>query len=253
MRCATRRPRCATRDNDPVTSTSTPAELLGRELRRDPARPLLTWYDDAAGARVELSVATTANWVAKVANLLVDEFDVEPAVEVGVRLPAHWQTAVVLLAVWAAGGCADVGGDGSVVIGTGDDVGADIALSLDPMGADLSRVAAAQPDVFAPVAPIDPSALALRLDGREWSHASLAQAALDAAGHHGLDASCRVLSAVGYDTADGLDVGLLMPLAAGGSVVLVTNANPVALPDRCAVERVTHSAGVTVPGVARLV
>ena len=38
----------------------------------DPARPLLTWYDDGTGERVELSGATLGNWVAKTANLLVD-------------------------------------------------------------------------------------------------------------------------------------------------------------------------------------
>ena len=34
------------------------------------ARPLITFYDDATGERVELSAATTANWAAKAANLL---------------------------------------------------------------------------------------------------------------------------------------------------------------------------------------
>ena len=40
----------------------------------DPTRPLLTWYDDGNGERVELSGATLANWVAKTANLLVNKF-----------------------------------------------------------------------------------------------------------------------------------------------------------------------------------
>ena len=42
-----------------------------------PARPLVTFYDDATGERVELSVATYANWVAKTAGLAQDELDVE--------------------------------------------------------------------------------------------------------------------------------------------------------------------------------
>src|SRR5690606_31992912 len=33
------------------------------------ARPLITFYDDATGERIELSGVTTANWVAKTANL----------------------------------------------------------------------------------------------------------------------------------------------------------------------------------------
>ena len=43
----------------------------------DPARPLLTYDDRGTGERVELSATTTANWVAKTANLLVDELDLE--------------------------------------------------------------------------------------------------------------------------------------------------------------------------------
>ena len=44
--------------------------MLTASLRRDGTRPLLTWYDDASGERIELSVATAANWAAKTANLL---------------------------------------------------------------------------------------------------------------------------------------------------------------------------------------
>src|SRR5689334_11751080 len=61
---------------------------------RDPAQPLLTLYD--GDARVELSGATTANWVAKSANLLRDSLD-EPA-RIGLLLPLHWHTVVLLLA-----------------------------------------------------------------------------------------------------------------------------------------------------------
>src|SRR5207248_4798512 len=113
-------------------------------------------------------------------------------------------------------------------------------VRLDPMGADLSRIAAAQPDLFVPVVPVDPALPALRLEGREWTHAELGAAASDAARHHRLDASSRVLSTLPYDTVDGLDAGLLVPLAAGASVVLVGSADPARLPERCATEQVTH-------------
>ena len=52
-----------------------PADLLAAAVRREPAAPLLTHYDDVTGGRVELSATTLANWVAKTANLLQDEFD----------------------------------------------------------------------------------------------------------------------------------------------------------------------------------
>ena len=79
------------------------AHLLGAELRRDPGRPLLTWYDDGAGERVELSVATYANWVAKAASLLVDERDLERGDVLLVDLPSHWLGPVLLGAAWTAG------------------------------------------------------------------------------------------------------------------------------------------------------
>ena len=52
--------------------TTFPAALAG-QLRTDAARPLVTFYDDATGERVELSVTTYANWVAKTAGLVQDE------------------------------------------------------------------------------------------------------------------------------------------------------------------------------------
>ncbi|NDU76176.1 TIGR03089 family protein, partial [Actinomadura sp. DSM 109109] len=45
---------------------------LRRRGAGDPSRPLVTFYDDAAGERVELSARTFDNWVAKTANFLVD-------------------------------------------------------------------------------------------------------------------------------------------------------------------------------------
>ena len=78
-------------------------ELLRGELRRDQGRPLLTWYDDATGERVELSVATYANWVAKAASLLVDEHDLERGDVLLVDLPSHWLGPVFLGAAWTAG------------------------------------------------------------------------------------------------------------------------------------------------------
>ena len=87
----------------PTPPLAGPPELLDRALRADPARPLLTFYDDATDERTELSVTTFANWVAKTANLLQDEFDVGPGSTVAVALPVHWQTAAVLLAAWSCG------------------------------------------------------------------------------------------------------------------------------------------------------
>ena len=56
----------------------TPDRLLTQAVADDPARPLITFYDDSTGERVELSVVTFANWVAKTANLLVDGLGASP-------------------------------------------------------------------------------------------------------------------------------------------------------------------------------
>ena len=72
------------------------AGLLGR---RDTAQPLLTYLDGPA--RVELSGTTTANWVAKTANLLHDGYGGPD--RIGLMLPLHWQTVCLLLGAVAAG------------------------------------------------------------------------------------------------------------------------------------------------------
>ncbi|MFJ8577063.1 TIGR03089 family protein [Micromonospora sp. NPDC093277] len=78
------------------------ARVFADAIATDPTRPLLTWYDDATGERTELSGATLANWVAKTANLLVDEAALGLGDTAAVLLPPHWQTAAVLLGCWSA-------------------------------------------------------------------------------------------------------------------------------------------------------
>jgi uncharacterized protein (TIGR03089 family) len=86
-------------------------DLLRALLADDAGRPRLTWYG-ADGERVELSARTLENWVAKTANLLVEEFDAGPGSRICVRLPAHWRTVTWLLAIWSTGAAAVVPADG---------------------------------------------------------------------------------------------------------------------------------------------
>ncbi|POX39703.1 TIGR03089 family protein [Streptomyces sp. Ru73] len=220
----------------------TPADLLRSALATDPARPLVTFYDDATGERVELSVATFANWVAKTANYLQDELSAEPGDRLALLLPTHWQTAVWLLACSSVGVVADVGGDPAAadVVVSGPDTleaaracsGERVALALRPLGgrfpeppagfADYAAEVPAQGDRFAPYAPVDPQAPALAVDGREFTGAEIGAAAVELAA---LPERQRVLSALPYGTWDGLAYGLYAPLATGGSVVLCRNAD----------------------------
>ncbi|MFI2373311.1 TIGR03089 family protein [Streptomyces sp. NPDC018833] len=246
-------------------SDRTPADLLRSALAADPARPLVTFYDDATGERVELSVATFANWVAKTANLLQGDLSAEPGERLALLLPAHWQTAVWLLACSSVGVVADVGGDPAgadhVVAGPGQFEaglackGERIALSLAPLGrrfptpptgyADYAVEVPSQGDRFAPYAPVAPDDVALVVSGLELTGAELVERARADAQRLGLGPGSRLLSGLPYDTWEGLSAGLFAPLAASGSVVLCRNMGELSedgLAKRIESERVTGTA-----------
>ncbi|MFF0203482.1 TIGR03089 family protein [Streptomyces sp. NPDC005017] len=245
----------------------TPADLLRSALAEDPARPLVTFYDDATGERVELSVATFANWVAKTSNLLQDGMSAQPGERVALLLPAHWQTAVWLLACSSVGVVADVGGDPAradhVVAGPDrfDEglacSGERYALSLAPLGrrftggppAGYEDYAVEVPtfgDRFAAYAPVDPEEPALVVAGAELTGAEVVERARAEAAPLGLTGpGSRLLSALPYDTWEGLSAGLYGPLASGGSVVLcrhLDQASEDTLTKRIESERVTATA-----------
>ncbi|MDI3423995.1 TIGR03089 family protein [Streptomyces luteolus] len=226
----------------------TPADLLRSALAEDPARPLVTFYDDATGERVELSVATFANWVAKTANLLQDDLGAEPGDRLALLLPAHWQTAVWLLACSSVGVLVDVGGaaaDADLVVSGPDSLdaaldcsGERVALALRPLGGrfpqppagfvDYAVEVPSQGDRFAPYAPVDAQAPALAVGGTELTGAEVVRQALSDAAELGIGGGARLLSARSYETWEGLSSGLFAPLAAGGSVVLCRNIEQLA-------------------------
>nr|WP_206322998.1 TIGR03089 family protein [Streptomyces sp. HNM0575] len=239
--------------------------MLSSALDQDPGRPLVTFYDDATGERVELSVATFANWTAKTANLLQDELATEPGDRLALLLPAHWQTAVWLLACSSAGVVADMAGDpaGASLVVAGPDTleaaracgGERVALSLLPLGArfreqpegfmDYAAEVPGQGDRFMPYAPVGPGDEFLRPPGGETlTGGEAVERALADAESLGLKAGSRVLSLRPYDSWDGLSAGLLAPLAVGGSVVLCRNPerlDSAGLGKRAEDERVTHT------------
>lgn len=67
------------------------------------ARPRLTWYSGVE--RVELSGQVLDNWVTKIANFLVEEYDAGPGTRVQLDLPVHWRAVVWALAAWRVGAC----------------------------------------------------------------------------------------------------------------------------------------------------
>jgi uncharacterized protein (TIGR03089 family) len=244
------------------------SDVLRRELAADPGRPLLTFYDDATGERVELSVATFDNWVAKTANLLCDGLAAEPGGRVGLLLPLHWQAAVWCVAAWAAGLVVDLADPASAeIVVTGPDeldraaaasaAGAAevVALSLRPLGGrfaeplppgvlDYGLEVAGYGDRFAPVAPPAAADPALAAGDLALNQGDLAGVELR---RLGLARGDRVLTAEAYATWPALRAGLVGPMAAGASLVLCRNLDPGKIVDRVAAERVTVVTGVTQP------
>jgi uncharacterized protein (TIGR03089 family) len=235
---------------------SHPVELLRRALAAEPSRPLVTFYDDATGDRVEFSGKTFDNWVAKTANLLVDGLGAVPGGRVALALPAHWQTAVWLFACWSAGLTVLPVDDGAIP-GDADIVAAAphrladavattaevVGLSLHALGAPLADCppgvtdyaveVRAYGDRFVPET--RPDAPAVEFDGEALTGAQLIAAAEALETPPG----ARVLTTVSFATRDGLLAGLISPLTTGGSVIICQNLEQNGLDRRISLEHVT--------------
>ena len=261
------------------TTAATPHQLLAEALRRDPARPLVTYYDDATGERTELSVATFANWVAKTANLLRDDLDVQPASTVSLDLPVHWQGAVWLHACWALGlhvvpdggelqvvaydDAYDMVDDGTVDPASHRDrsgAAEVVALGLGPMG--LPRRDAAAPagttldydrevhghgDRFVPAPAPGPDSPALTVGSRTLSGAGLV-APVEAA-CAALAPGARLLVTAPLITLDAVLAATLVPLAGPVAAVLCRHPDPAGLAARVVQE---HLVAVVGPGAPAL-
>ncbi|HZA82739.1 MAG TPA: TIGR03089 family protein, partial [Actinomycetes bacterium] len=227
-------------------------------------KPFLTWYDADRGERVELSYRTFDNWVAKTANLLVDELGAAPGDRVGALLVDHWQTPIVLAACWRAGtsvvaldpeGAADglvaafvreelLAGAASALAGTPV-----VALTADLLGrgtADLggalsfARVVPTMGDLFE--AGPDPAGEALVTGEGAATMAGLLERAAALAARTGLTDADRMLSGRRLLSVDGAVAGLLAPFTAGAGVVLGRDLAPGRFWKRVADERVTVAA-----------
>ncbi|MEV0713591.1 TIGR03089 family protein [Asanoa sp. NPDC050611] len=213
------------------------ARMFAAAIRRDPTRPLLTWYDDATGERTELSGATLDNWVEKTANLLVDGSGLGDGDRAGVLLPPHWQTAAVLLGCWAAGvEVADTPGPVDVLfaaearIAEADNwsAGDRFALNLHPFALPMREVPAGWQDYT----------VAVRAFGDAFPAYPRGAVNAHPADPFGLKPGDRVL----IDTARHPDPAdwLLAPLGAGASIVLCGNLDRAKVAARIASEQVTR-------------
>lgn len=231
------------------------ADVLRRRLGHGAGQPLLTWYDARTGERVELSVTTYANWVAKAASLLVHEHDLERGATLRVDLPPHWLGPVFLGAAWSAGLVVAFAGDadavvcGPATVATWAEQARDIpvlACSLLPMGArfaealpdgvhDVGVDVWSQPDAFVASDPPGPDDPAVVVDEQPTTQRAMWEAA--AAGSLVTDGG-RLLTEANPASPPGLAT-FAEPLRRSGSVVYVSHAGAAELREIASAERVT--------------
>ena len=236
--------------------TNLSAAVLDPLLRTDASKPRITYYDDDAGGRIELSTVTFANWAAKSANLLRDELGAGPGSRVAVLLPAHWQTAAVVFGVWWIGAEVVLGGGigrraADVAMCTAsrlpeaDEVAPEVvALSLDAFGRPVPDLPAGVTDYATSVRVQADQIVAERqpgpaLDGRLVD--DVLSAALDSAAAQQTTGDDRVLSTADWSTGGQLIDGLLAVFAVGASLVQVANPDPDAHARRRSAENITRS------------
>lgn len=230
-------------------------DVLTTLLRRSPGEPLVTFYDHSTSERVELSVVTYANWVAKASSLLVEEYDVERGMRIRVDLPAHWLGTVFLGAAWNVG-LTVVWDDTCNVVVCGPaslDTWAEraeeipvLACSLLPMGVrfrealppsvhDVGVEIWSQPDAFVAWDPATADDLAWvdgerrATQGEMWGTAAAGSLLTDGG---------RLLTVANPTSPSGVAT-FIEPLARGGSMVLVAQADPERLELTAEQEQVT--------------
>jgi uncharacterized protein (TIGR03089 family) len=239
------------------TSSHLPPYLQGA-LSSDPARPRLTYYDDETGERVELSAATLANWVTKTMNLLLDDVGVEAGTRVSLHLPAHWLTAVWLIAADAVGAHVDAAPKQEdldvsdlawhrvptvdIDSGFSDEV---FAVSLAPMAMPLGAALPPGTRDFC----ADVRTMPDQLTSAPDVAGSLADTATARAARLDLQPGERVAFTSTAEVAEISDLvdALIAPLTRGGSAMWTRNPDPSSCVSRWRAEQVTAVVGA-VPG-----
>lgn len=229
----------------PILSHVSLIEHLARRVARNPGPPLVTWYgrgpDGVADARTELSAATFANWVDKIANLLADEIDLADgdtaAMPVLQQHPGHWQSLATVLAVWQRGATVTVGvpGGDATIVGPDSPAGAGwtAALSLHPLGlglrdqlvdgvVDLCPEALSQPDAH-DEGYLDLEAEAWQEEGFDQTHASLLEVMPEP--------ERRLVDLTNWSGSAWpvIEAAVIAPILGGGSAVVVDAGDVAAL------------------------
>lgn len=203
-------------------------------------QPLVTFYDLDSGERVELSGITLSNWVAKTANFLTEDLQLDPGTRIRIGLPPHWLRPVWLVAAWTA---RLVVADSDAEVGlSGPELEAAepirLAASLRPLGArfasgpegftDIAAVVPPQPDILLSLDSPEPDDLALDVGGRTLTHAEL----------RGTAADPRRRLVTGLELADEAEA-FVAACTGSGSLVIAVNASAADLARLADQERAT--------------
>jgi uncharacterized protein (TIGR03089 family) len=191
---------------------------------------------------------------------LRDEMGAGPDSRVAVLLPAHWQTAAVLLGIWWIGaevvwGSDIHGSDADIALCTRDrldeadaavGMGEVAVLSMDPFGKPAADLPVGVTDYATSVRVHGDQIVPEPQPGRALNGRSVDEvltAAGDTAAASGFTESDRILSTSGWDNADALVDNLLAVFAAGASLVQVANPDGAAQERRLTTEKGTRTVG----------
>lgn len=243
---------------------------LLHSLAADMSCPRITSYDEVTGARMDFSGQTLENWVAKIANFLLEELDLSEQTPILIDLPAGWQPCVLALGALAAGvpwtlapaesvAGSNAGSNADNNAGSDADIA---AIFLSPAALDSPAIAEALTDSSADLVAVTTDAFGrgvvetggelapgiidfgptVRFYGDHYSAPtpSLADAATSLGAAVLPDAAPQRVLCTGWNSTQEFAASVLAPLAAGGSVVIVRGmVTPERLEDIARSEKVT--------------
>lgn len=195
-------------------------ELLSHLLKSDPAAPRLTVYNENTGARLDFSAITLDNWASKVGNMLLEELDLDEDSTIAIDLPISWQAAVIMLGALAADVNVVFGAHGADAVftspdrfSTNRDNGDVVLVSDDPFGRGVVESGGELPRGAIDFGPT------VRFYGDQFFNPT--RTLSEIVGATDATPGARVLS-TGWSDKDSFMRTVLMPLAVGGSVVVVS-------------------------------
>lgn len=227
--------------------------MLARLLQDDPATPRLTVYDESQGSRMEFSALTLDNWLSKVGNLLDEEFDLEDDATIVIDLPVSWQAAVIALGAYNIGrrpvfaDTPEAVDDVALVftvaerVDTWSDAEECVVVSRDPFGRGVVESGGTLPvgtvDFSPTVRSYGDQYFGQTADISQWTQTGELPASPE-----------RVLIS-GWNSAETFEQHVLAPLAAGGSVVVVTDEAETPGEERVAAIARTEHVNHIQPGI----